>query len=464
MARRENQSLVIALIVMVMLVVILSISTYYFWNASQKQEKQIAASKSAAATAQQSTRTTLDEALKLKQFMGYDGDASITAIEEGYNADMQLFGDSLPPGERNYRKLPGQLIAVIQQRNKQIATLTTSEEQLKTENAKNLESERNNVAVARGGHKKAGDDLAGEKQAFQEKVAEMGKTVSDIQQSKAKAIQQIDAGKREAEKKLALITGDYDKLRAKHSLLEEKIRKLQNVSFERPDGKITYVNQGSQTVYVNLGRADLLQRQATFSVYDVGESDMARLEPKGKIEITKVISDHLSEGRILNDSVTNPILTGDVIYSPAWEAGRPIHFALAGNLDIDRDGRSDSNLVRNLISLNGGVVDAEVDAAGERTGEIGIETRFIVIGKRPTENTDARGLREFSRIRAEAESYGIAEISLERFLTDMGYQAVGKTVKLGKGADPANFRSANPDSAGTGRFRPRQPPKAKSYK
>jgi len=464
MARRENQSLVIALIVMVMLVVILSISTYYFWNSSQKQEKQIAASKSAAATAQQSTRTTLDEALKLKRYMGYDGDASITSIEEGYTADMQLFGDSLPPGERNYRKLPGQLMAVIQQRNKQITTLTSSEEELQKAKAQIREEEQGRVAEAKTGQTRAASDLAGEQQAFQEKVAEMGQTVSEIQQSKAKAIQQIDAGKREVEKKLALITSDYDRLRAKHSLLEEKIRKLQNVSFERPDGRITYVNQGSQTVYVNLGRAALLQRQATFSVYDVGESDMARLEPKGKVEITKVISDHLSEGRILDDSVTNPILTGDVIYSPAWEAGRPIHFALAGLLDIDRDGRSDGNLVRNLISLNGGVVDAEVDAAGERSGDIGIETRFIVIGKRPTENTDARGLREFSRIRAEAESYGISEISLERFLTDMGYQAVGKTVKLGKGADPANFRADTPESAGTGRFRPRQPPKLKKFK
>ena len=460
MARRENQSLVIALIVMVMLVVILSISTYYFWNASQKGEKAVASSKAAASAAQKNTRTSLDEALRLKQFMGYDGDATITSIEEGYDADMQLFGASIPAGERNYRKLPSHLISVIQQRNENIATLTSSESKWKVDTGTIRTEEQARVGEAQTGEEKATGDLATEQKKYQASIVELTQKFSDIEQSHAKTIRRMAAKIAEGETKLALSTEDYNKLRAKNVQMEEKLRKLQTVSFERPDGRITYVNQRSQSVYLNIGRADMLQRQATFSVYEVGESDMARLEPKGKIEITKIMGDHLSQGRILEDSVTNPILTGDVIYSPIWEAGRPIHFALAGMLDIDGDGRSDGPLVRNLISVNGGVVDAQVDESGERTGDVGIETRFIVIGKRPTDSSSTRGIREFSRIRAEAESYGISEISLERFLTDMGYQAVGKTVKLGKGANVSDFEP-DKNTRTTGRFRPRQPPKEK---
>ena len=124
---------------------------------------------------------------------------------------------------------------------------------------------------------------------------------------------------------------------------------------------------------------------------------------------------------------------------------------------MDGDGSHDQELIKNLISLNGGLVDAQVDNRGARTGKISIETRYLVVGERPNATSETK-LREFSRFRKEAESYGVTEISLSRFLNDMGYQGVGRSVAFGEGARDSDFRTKR-STKGTGRFRPRRPPK-----
>ena len=211
-------------------------------------------------------------------------------------------------------------------------------------------------------------------------------------------------------------------------------------------------------MYLNLGSDDALQRQTTFSVYDVDENNLARSSPKGSIEVTRVTGSHLAEARILEDSPTDPIISGDMIYSPLWQAGKPVHFALAGRMDANGDGTADGELIKNLISINGGEVDAIVDANGVRTGEISIETRYLVIGKSPSRRSNEDGAREYSRLRDEAESYGVTELSLDRFLADMGYKAVGRVVTLGSGASDSDFRSDRQRQP-VERFRPRSAPR-----
>ena len=79
------------------------------------------------------------------------------------------------------------------------------------------------------------------------------------------------------------------------------------------------------------------------------------------IEVTHLLSPHLAEARIVEDDLSNPLMPGDQIFSPSWEPGRAEHFALAGFIDIDGDGNSDRQRVHDLIALNGGVIDEEVD-------------------------------------------------------------------------------------------------------
>ena len=159
-------------------------------------------------------------------------------------------------------------------------------------------------------------------------------------------------------------------------------RKDEPGSFEVADGRISWVNQNG-TVWINLGTADSLRRQVTFSVFDADLHDAAKASKKGSIEVTRLLGDHMAEARITNDDPTNPILTGDNIYSQIWHRGKKLHFALTGVIDIDGDGQSDMQLARDLIELNGGVVDAYLDDDGKVQGEITANTRYLVSGEAP---------------------------------------------------------------------------------
>ena len=61
----------------------------------------------------------------------------------------------------------------------------------------------------------------------------------------------------------------------------EKLEELTAQKFDVPNGEIRWVNQRTGTVWINLGRADALQRQVTFSVYPADITDMTRRRQEG---------------------------------------------------------------------------------------------------------------------------------------------------------------------------------------
>src|SRR5690606_13836984 len=129
--------------------------------------------------------------------------------------------------------------------------------------------------------------------------------------------------------------------------------------FAQPeDGMISWVNQKAQKVWINLGEADALRPQVTFMVYSGDESDALKADLKGSIEVTKILGPHMAEARITNDTPTRPLMEGDKIYSQVWNPGRQVGFALAGILDINKDGKNDIQELKSIIQLNNGKVDA----------------------------------------------------------------------------------------------------------
>ena len=132
----------------------------------------------------------------------------------------------------------------------------------------------------------------------------------------------------ERDKKLKSVTEHNTKL--EHAVDDLKSqRKDEPESFEVADGRVSWVNQNG-TVWINLGTADSLRRQVTFSVFDADLHDAAKSKKKGSIEVTRLLSDHMAEARITKDDPKNPILTGDNIYSQIWHRGKKLHFALTG--------------------------------------------------------------------------------------------------------------------------------------
>jgi hypothetical protein len=154
-------------------------------------------------------------------------------------------------------------------------------------------------------------------------------------------------------------------------------------------------------------------------------------------------------------------MPGDQIFSKVWVPGRVEHFALAGFMDIDGDHESDRKRVRNLILVNGGVIDAEVGDDGKRTGDMNLNTRYLIMGTRPTDKSAASELKSYTDILREAGELGVQRISLEAFLDNVGYQPEQQTVSLDAAAQTGDFR-AKPLAGNTPRqttppFKPRRP-------
>ena len=87
---------------------------------------------------------------------------------------------------------------------------------------------------------------------------------------------------------------------------------------EVPDGEIIHVNQKSGSVWINVGQADGLRRQVTFSVVGADKS-VGKYQPtKGRIEVVELLGPHFAECRILDDKITDPLVPGDKIFTPFW--------------------------------------------------------------------------------------------------------------------------------------------------
>ncbi len=181
-------------------------------------------------------------------------------------------------------------------------------------------------------------------------------------------------------------------------------------------------------------------------------------KPKGRIEVTQMLGDHVATGKIRGDELTNIIVPGDIIYTPAWTPGRAIHIAVAGLIDITGNGKSDLELLTSLIKLNGGVIDEQVSP----------QTSFVVEGEmksdKPGGEMTAEERNVFVTKVTDAQRIGVDRLSVEKLLDKMGWKGDVRAVALGRGSGELGTLQTTPDEgAGAesddgGAFRPRTPP------
>ena len=226
--------------------------------------------------------------------------------------------------------------------------------------------------------------------------------------------------------------------------LKDEIRHLRNYGFEQPLGLIRTVNTDANTVTINLGAADRLQKRTTFSVYTKANSGVARgsEDIKGSIEVTNILGPHLATALITSETMpSDPISPADPIYTPTWSPGRFEKFAIVGKFDFDGDGKHDEEILRELISNNGAMIGAEVDQKGVRNNrKIDHETKFLVVGEIPdpteiVEPEERRAVEEVKKhhekMKQEADEQGITVVRKNDFLSWMGYRPQFKRYKVG---------------------------------
>ena len=287
-------------------------------------------------------------------------------------------------------------------------------------------------------HKKARDnsekDLADTQKVKEEEVSAKDQQISALQKENEEILIELDQLRETDANKIKALENKNNTYASLIDTLRSQLSQLQKVSFEKPDGLVRTVDNSTGVVWINLGEADRLPKGMTFSVYRKAHQGIGRGEEDiiGAIEVTKILGPHLSEASIVGDDIYQPISPGDPIYTPLWGLGRPETFAISGIIDLDGDGKSDMEQLRQIVENANAKVDNEVTELGERLGNgLSVHTKFLVIGESPNidnAKTDEQRdkmqelLAKMKEIREEARLKAVRVVGINDFLSYIGYK------------------------------------------
>lgn len=432
MASRENQGLQISLILLVMLVVGLGIVAGVFYNANASAQEQARADSQKAQQANSEKTQAITERNELKRMIGHTDETTMEEVRTQFESDLKSFTDDEngPDPTMSYRKIPVELrnkYSTLEQQlaraREQVVAITAERDAAQAEKDASVAK----AVAAKDAAEKKSRDLTAEyanfrasMEASQQKVLDDKTAIQgNIATVKAEAAQQVSAVNEELADKQKLLDG----IRKINEDLKPQVG-------DKPDGKVVWSNQREQTVWVNLGSADMLRPQMTFSIYPVGENNLVDTDPKATIEITRIHSRHQAEARITKSEVANPVMPGDSIFTPVWTPGRSEKFAIVGFIDLDDDDKDDTQQLREIIETAGGEVAVYVDGQGKIQGSLTPEIRYLILGDRPTDKTSEGGLQAYTTMSETARDNGIDAIRVDQFIDWAGYVGAEELVRL----------------------------------
>ncbi len=437
---RENQGLQIALIIFVMLTVVLGVTTFIFFQKCDEANKKAADNEQVAKEARENEETAKKNFSTLRTYIGLPDSAKVDAIGDRFKKDMTTYAANFPEEAQSYSAVLPYLYKVIDEKLGDLETSKVSIQKWKDDYSVVQANAKPQVVNAENAAKAAKEDLAKVNADYKaRRTAYLGEQQQlRAQFSKVRKEATMQAAR--AEEQLQDTNNRLQKLAQINQARSDQLRQFRDETFEVPDGEIRWVNQHNGTVWINRGRADSLQRQTTFSVYPRDTSNLTGGGKKASIEVTQILGPHTAEARIVEDSMTNPVMPGDKIHTPIWSRGEQRRFALAGLMDLDGNGKSDQHIVRNLITMNGGVIDSYMDETGKPRGKMTVDTRYLVLGKAPDERSTPAQRNGYTAMIGESNELNIEQISLGELLNQMGWKNQSPVTRFGRGGTPVRLK------------------------
>lgn len=272
------------------------------------------------------------------------------------------------------------------------------------------------------------------------------KAIEDVREELANLKNTMHTKDIDARKQIAALQKTIDEKDTKlKKILEELESKREALFSDKPHGRIVRVDNRNGIAWINIGSADFVRPQLTFSVSAPNTAGISgRRDRKGAVEVTRVLEEHLSQVKIVDvtNATQDPILVGDQIFNPAWDPSRQIRVAITGHIDFNGDGFDDtSELVRNLQKI-GMIVDSWLDLKEikiEGPGITGI-TEYLILGDSPQSDAGLGGLtidnreerkgkirEKMEEMVSSAKAKGVEIVQWRRFLSRIGYPIAKST-------------------------------------
>ena len=444
MAAKDSNSLVISLSIFVLLAVGLGVAWYFTWDHSADLTRQLAESTTAETNSKQVIQGLQAEVTSLKELIGVPG--STDEVVSGAKASIALrAGD----GSAAARPLEDAMTknAVDRDINSMAATDRLVQTNTKIAELNNLVATHEAAMKSLMDQvKKKETELLDKERIHGEQLAQREKQIDETKAQLTAVQDEYATFRTTKERETEDLNREITQQRTALITLRREKMKLEGLTFERPDGSLTFVDQNALSCYVDIGKRDELRVGTTFSVYSKNNSGVGRSQSdkdlKGKIEIVGLLGDHLAEARIVDQKTSDPLAQGDPIYSPLFWPGQKLQIAVVGLLDFDGNPGSDRDEFKRIVSGAGAEIAVEVNDDGKIFGAIGEElavadietritssTRFLLIGDLGDEDTADTAQKEiFNRIRSNkekmikaAENNGVYVLSLSSFLDYIGY-------------------------------------------
>lgn len=462
MAARDD-SVIRGSLITSLIILVLSLALNFFlyrWGSTSSIEA--ARAKDQLNNSQSEVRTNSDRISLMKAMMGIDsvteaqfeelrksasGDPDMEAIERNFIEDMAYLGPDVDPQNRSYRALPEYLVNAIRSRNDQYGQARDEATTIRSQAASDVDNARKAEEEAKKTRDAAIQKQQQDNEEFLQARAKMKEEGERTRDELTKSSRELAAVRKAAADEKAKLEGDLTKTRSIVETQRQELTRLRSDRFENVQGEIDYVIPPGRLVLINLGSADSLVVGVQFGVVDVNELNVEEAELKAQIQVEKILGNHSAQARVLgNPSYKNPLVRGDKLYSPFWAPGRKVRIALAGDIDITGDGRSNTDQLKTMIESAGAEVAATISASGVMEGKLDSSVRFLVVGEQPDSATgpdaDAnrnRAMAEIGRLKAQATELGITTIPAWKLLEYLKGMNDSITTPLGAAARGADF-------------------------
>ncbi len=464
MAARENQGYLIAVIILVLLTLSLGLASFFGISKAAEYADDRAAAETRLIVQEKLARAESIKARVLEAIVGNFGVSvaeiqtladsldnltidpaldtnqksqinevvqAVKDIRAQYDRDMKqnIASEGDDSQEFTYTSLISNYAAVMADKHNEVNILRNDINRITNDAQKNIEAKQTEVAAMEERLTVKQNDFDKEQERSKKKLSETLAAMEDIKLANREVVDIAQTKRQAHTEEIKKLSGRIVMIEDENVTLKEKVDRYEREVFDLPDGKI--VRATSQFVYLDLGSADGLRTNRTFSVYDQSVTNFEKGQHKAAIEITKILGPHQSEARITDNHYTDPILKGDYVLTPTWDPGSRVAFALVGFFDLDGDGRSDRERLVRMIEFNGGIVVAQHDENGSIAGKIDSSTRYLVKGNSPDPTSTSQAVyNAIDKLFAQAKKNSVQEIDTKKLFEWMGLRGRARIEKL----------------------------------